>query len=85
MARETEAMKSAGYRGAMAERPTSREAIPGSLGLALQLRGVPRKAYGLVRFRSRGNSVASFTLASPMTFCVKRSRPMANPPCGGHP
>ena len=56
-----------------------------SLGLALQLRGVPRKGYGLVRLRSLGNSVASFTLKSPRTFCVRRSIPIANPPWGGQP
>ena len=56
-----------------------------SLALALQLRGVPRKGYGLILFLSRGNSVASLTLVRPRIFCVSRSSPIANPPCGGQP
>ncbi len=41
--------------------------------------------YGRVRLRSRGKRVASLTFSRPRTFCVRRSRPMANPPCGGQP
>ena len=60
-------------------------AIHGLGRLAVQLRGVPRKGYGLTLFLSRGKSVASLTLASPRIFCVSRSIPMAKPPCGGQP
>ena len=42
-------------------------------------------AYGVILFLSRGNMEASFTFGRFNTFCVRRSSPIAQPPCGGQP
>lgn len=41
--------------------------------------------YGVSRVRSRGNRVVNRTLGAPVSCISKRSRPIANPPCGGMP
>src|SRR6266581_3800802 len=41
--------------------------------------------YGVSRVRSRGNIVVNRTLGAPVSCISRRSRPMANPPCGGMP
>ena len=43
------------------------------------------RSQGRTRRRSRGNSDASLTLLRPRICWVRRSRPIANPPCGGQP
>jgi hypothetical protein len=41
--------------------------------------------YGVSRVRSRGNVVVNRMLGAPVSCMSRRSRPMANPPCGGIP
>ncbi len=41
--------------------------------------------HGLSRCRSRGNIVTCRTFAAPVSSAVHRSKPIANPPCGGMP
>lgn len=45
----------------------------------------PPERYGVMRWRSRGKAVTSRTLAMPSRRATKRSKPMAQPPCGGMP
>lgn len=42
-------------------------------------------SHGASRFKSRGKRVASRMLSSPSSCIRKRSRPIAQPPCGGMP
>ena len=43
------------------------------------------RGYGVRRCRSRGNSVTSRMFSAWVSLPVQRSRPIANPPCGGMP
>ena len=43
------------------------------------------RTYGVRRCRSRGNSATSRMFSARVSRLVQRSRPIANPPCGGLP